>query len=64
MSFVSPGVDGVVRAKDVLAAITPATVLVSVMAVNNELGSDNRAELVEIGRSLRKDKVLFHSDCV
>ena len=57
-------------AEDVLAAIKSNTVLVTIMAINNETGADNRRELVDIGKALqtlkshRKLPLFFHSDCV
>lgn len=42
------------------AAIRPETALVSIMAVNNEIGVIQ--PLAEIGRLCRKNKVFFHTD--
>lgn len=53
-----------------LAAIQENTVLVTVMAVNNETGADNRKALVDIGtgvRALRESRalpLLLHCDGV
>ena len=53
--------DGSVRAEDVLAALRPDTVLVSVMYVNNETGAVNPIE--EIGRIVRRQShACFHCD--
>jgi cysteine desulfurase len=41
-------------------AITPQTVLISIMAANNEIGT--LAPLAEIGRIAREHGVLFHTD--
>ncbi|MDQ6418997.1 cysteine desulfurase family protein [Paenibacillus sp. LHD-117] len=58
---VSPS--GHVRVEDVRAALTKETVLVSVMHVNNEIGTVQPIE--EIGRLLRDyPKTLFHVDAV
>lgn len=46
--------EGLVRAKDVLAAVTEHTVLVCVMHANNEVGTI--APLAEIGRGIEKIK--------
>jgi cysteine desulfurase len=56
------GVDarGVVSPAAVAAAITPKTVLVSVMHANNEIGTIEPA--AEIGRLCRARGVLFHTD--
>jgi cysteine desulfurase len=52
--------DGLVRLQDVEAAIKDSTVLVSVMAVNNEIGVIQ--PISEIGELCRKRKVFFHTD--
>jgi cysteine desulfurase len=59
VSRVAPAPDGVVRAEAVAAALTPRTVLVSVMAVNNETGA--LQPLAEIRRAL-PPQVLLHTD--
>ena len=56
---VAPGADGIVRAQDVVAALTPRSVLVSVMAVNNETGAIQPVEEI---RRLLPSGVLLHSD--
>lgn len=57
---VSP--EGIVDPKQLEAAITDRTVLVSVMAANNEMGAVQPIE--EIGRICRAHKVFFHTDAV
>jgi cysteine desulfurase len=54
--------DGFVTAEEVLKAITPQTILVSVMYANNEIGTIE--PISEIGNALKKNhpKVLFHTD--
>jgi cysteine desulfurase len=52
--------DGRVEPDAVRAALTPRTVLVSVMAANNEIGSIQR--LADIGAITRERGVLLHSD--
>lgn len=60
--------DGVVRVEDLLKEIREDTLLVSVMYVNNEIGTVQ--PIAEIGRALeevnkkRKKKILFHTDAV
>jgi len=44
----------------IAAAIQPDTVLVSVMSVNNEVGT--KVDLMEIGAACRERGVLFHTD--
>lgn len=53
-------VHGVVDVGRIAEALTPRTVLVSVMAANNEVGS--LSPLNEIGRACRNRGVLFHTD--
>jgi cysteine desulfurase len=52
--------DGLVDPADIAAAITPATVLVSVMHANNEIGTIQ--PLAEIGAITRSHGVLLHTD--
>lgn len=53
---------GRVDVKALEAAIRPTTVLITVMAANNEIGTMEPIE--EIGRVAREHKVLFHTDAV
>ncbi len=53
---------GRVRVADVEKAITPSTLLVSVMAANNEIGT--LQPIAEIGALCRDRGVLFHTDAV
>jgi len=59
---VAVGPSGIVAAADVAAAIRPDTVLVSVMAANNEVGTIQ--PVAEIGALCRERGVPFHSDAV
>ncbi|KAJ5572435.1 Cysteine desulfurase [Penicillium hetheringtonii] len=52
--------NGLIRMEDLEAAIRPDTAIVSVMAVNNEIGVIQPME--EIGRLCRSKKVFFHTD--
>lgn len=54
--------DGLVSPKDVKSAIRPDTVLVSIMAANNEIGA--LQPIAEIGEIARAAGVLFHTDAV
>lgn len=54
--------NGVVNPADVEAAIRPDTILVSVMAANNEIGTIE--PLAEIGKIAHEHNVLFHTDAV
>lgn len=53
---------GRVRVEDVQAALTEQTILVSIMAANNEVGT--LQPISEIGQLLRDTPILFHSDAV
>ena len=54
--------NGFVRVKDVEEAIRPDTILISVMAANNEVGTIEPIE--EIGALARSHGILFHTDAV
>ena len=54
--------DGLVDPAAVEAAIRPDTILISVMAANNEIGTVQ--PIAEIGAIARAHKVLFHTDAV
>ena len=54
--------DGLVSPADVEAAIRPETVLISVMAANNEVGTIEPLE--QIGEIAHRRGVLFHTDAV
>ncbi len=53
---------GQVNPVDVENAITPQTILVSIMFANNEIGTINK--ISEIGKICKNKKVLFHTDAV
>lgn len=53
---------GCVSPADVEKAIRPGTILISIMAANNEIGT--LEPIGEIGRIARAHKVLFHTDAV
>jgi len=60
VTYLAPQSDGTVSAQQVKAALRPDTILVSLMYVNNELGSINPVQ--EIGELCRDNDVLFHVD--
>ena len=62
VSYLRPGADGRIRAQQVLDALTPQTVLVSLMWVSNELGTVNEVET--LAPLLRERGVLLHVDAV
>lgn len=53
---------GCVSARQVEEAVRPETILITVMAANNEIGT--LEPIAEIGRMAREKKILFHTDAV
>lgn len=53
---------GMIRLEELEAAIRPDTILISVMAANNEIGTIQPLE--EIGKIAKEHGVLFHTDAV
>jgi len=53
---------GLVSPAEIEAAITPQTTLISVMTVNNEIGTIQPVK--EIGRIAKEHKIYFHTDAV
>lgn len=62
VTYLPVGQDGRVRIEDVRDAITPKTVLISIMYANNEIGVVQPIE--EIGRIAKERGILFHVDGV
>jgi cysteine desulfurase len=62
VTYIPVGREGVVDLADIRRAITPETILISVMHANNELGTIQPIE--EISRIAGAAKVLFHCDAV
>ncbi len=62
VSYLPVDDEGLVRPEQVEQAITPKTILVSVMFANNETGIVQ--PIADIGRICRERKVLFHTDAV
>lgn len=54
--------NGIIRLEDLERAITPETILISVMAANNEIGS--LMPIKEIGMIAKEHGILFHTDAV
>ena len=52
---------GIIHPQSVADAINPNSILISVMHVNNEVGSIQ--PIREISKTARKKNILFHSDC-
>ncbi|WP_071705198.1 cysteine desulfurase family protein [Murdochiella vaginalis] len=66
VTLLHPGPSGIITPSALDAAIRPETVLVSIMAVNNEVGTIQPiAELAQIVRARSgKHRILFHTDAV
>lgn len=64
VTYIKPDEKGILNPEDFKNAVDDKTIFVTVMAVNNELGTI--APLKEIGKAVKeKNKnLLFHSDCV
>ncbi|MCI5585959.1 MAG: cysteine desulfurase NifS [Lachnospiraceae bacterium] len=62
VTYVGVDEDGVVKLDELKAAIRPDTILISIMAANNEIGTIQ--PLKEIGAIAKEHKVLFHTDAV
>lgn len=54
--------NGIISLDDLQKAITPETILISVMAANNEIGSIQ--PIREIGQIAKEHGILFHTDAV
>lgn len=54
--------DGRIRLEDLEKAITPETILISIMAANNEIGT--LMPVKEIGMIAKEHGILFHTDAV
>lgn len=62
VTYLRPKANGIVDVKDVEAAITDKTALVSIMFANNEMGAIQ--PISEIGALCKEKGVLFHTDAV
>jgi cysteine desulfurase len=62
VTYVPVGTDGLVNPDELRSALSERTILVSVMAANNEIGV--LQPIREIGELCREHSVLFHSDAV
>ncbi|EKE16322.1 MAG: hypothetical protein ACD_11C00020G0027 [uncultured bacterium] len=66
VTFLPINKDGIIKIEDVKKAIKPNTILISIMYVNNEIGTVQ--PISEIGKLIkkinesRKQKILFHTD--
>ncbi len=62
VTYLKPDASGRIAAEQVLQALTPETALVSLMWVNNEIGTINEVET--LAPLLRERGILFHVDAV
>lgn len=62
ITYIGVDENGVVNLDELEAAITPETILISVMAANNEIGTIQ--PIKEIGRIAKEHNILFHTDAV
>ena len=60
VTYLEPGLDGIVDPGQVESALAPETVLVSIMHANNEVGTIN--DVGAIGEICRARDILFHVD--
>lgn len=60
VTFLNVDANGLIDLKELQNAIRPDTCLVSVMAVNNEIGV--KQQIKEIGDICRQNKIYFHTD--
>jgi cysteine desulfurase len=62
VKYVKPSKRGVVNVEDIEQEITDKTKLISIMAVNNEIGTIQ--PIHEIAKIAHKNNILFHTDAV
>ncbi len=62
MTYLDVDEDGVIKLEELKKAIRPTTILISIMAANNEIGTIQ--PIKEIGDLAKENNVLFHTDAV
>jgi cysteine desulfurase len=62
VTYLPVGEEGIVKVSDVEEAITPETILITVMHANNEIGTIQ--PIKEIGALAREKGIYFHTDAV
>ena len=62
ITYIDVDENGIVKVDELEKAITPETILISVMFANNEIGSIQ--PIAEIGKIAKEHNVLFHTDAV
>lgn len=68
VTYIKPQTNGIVKVEDIKEAIKEETVLISVMYVNNEIGTiqpiKEISEMLKEINKQRKEKIVFHTDAV
>lgn len=64
VTLLSPGRDGAIHAEDVVNALRPDTVLVSLMLVNNETGAITEIPAIAKALKAHRSQALLHTDAV
>ena len=62
VTYLPVDTDGLISVEELKKAITDKTILISIMAANNEIGV--LQPVAEIGKIAREKKILFHTDAV
>ena len=62
VSYINVDANGIVDLKELEEAITPSTILISIMFANNEIGTIE--PIKEIGQIAKSHGVIFHTDAV
>lgn len=62
ISYIKVNKSGIINIENILSEITSNTLMVTIMYVNNELGSIN--PIKELGRKLKELDITFHTDAV
>ena len=60
VTYIEPGKNGVISVEDVAEALRPNTVMISLIHVNNEIGTIQPIE--EVGELAQENDILFHVD--
>lgn len=68
VTYLKPNRDGIIETKKVKAALKENTVLISIMYVNNEIGTVQPireiGKMIEVENRNRKNQIYFHTDAV
>ncbi len=62
VTYLKPNVNGIINTDDIKRSIRPETVLISIMAANNETGAIQRIK--EAGFIAHENSIAFHTDAV